>query len=77
MSFFQIYVFDKMESRNILSQEEVIVLAGSDKNTDSQELREEQQGQPGTQDGGSFCLRSPVSTLLSSSAWGCSGSVSI
>ena len=45
-----------MGSRNILSQEEVIVLASSDKNTDSQELREEQQGQPGTQDGGSFCL---------------------
>lgn len=60
MSFFQIYIFDKMGSRNILSQEEVIVFAGSDKNTDSQKLREEQLGQPGTQDGGSFCLGSPV-----------------
>ena len=64
MSFFQIYIFDKMGSRNILSQEEVIVFAGSDKNTDSRKLREEQLGQPGTQDGGSFCLGSPVQPLL-------------
>lgn len=40
-----------MGSRNTLSQE-VIVLTGGDKNTDSQDLREALLGQPGTRDGG-------------------------
>lgn len=66
LSFFQTSFFDKVGNRNILNREYDIVLAGSDKSMDQQWLREEQLGQPGTRDGGSFCLGSPTSTLLSS-----------